>query len=102
MYTCVRCPWARFAGYSFQTRIRFAGFTVLYDYTLDPCRPLPGLAGGVLILRWRWKLQRVFYSAGLCYMFFSGTCTIPRTTNPRTTIPNVTIPRTTNPRTDQS
>jgi hypothetical protein len=26
--TLVRCLWARFAGYSFQTRIRFARFTV--------------------------------------------------------------------------
>jgi hypothetical protein len=27
-YTHVRCPWARFAGWSYQMRICFAGFTV--------------------------------------------------------------------------
>ncbi len=32
---------------------------------LDPCRSLPGLARGVLIVRRRWTLLRVCYSAGL-------------------------------------
>ncbi len=29
----MRCPWARIAGCSYQTRIRFAGFTVLGVYS---------------------------------------------------------------------
>jgi hypothetical protein len=41
---------------------------------MDPCRPLPGLAGGVLVVSWRWKLQRMVAIAGLysqlsrCYL----------------------------------
>ncbi len=33
---------------------------------LDPCHPLPGLAGCVLKVRWRWKLQRVCRTTSLC------------------------------------
>jgi hypothetical protein len=33
---------------------------------MDPGRPLPELAGRILIVRWRWKLQRVGRTAGLC------------------------------------
>ncbi len=32
---------------------------------LDPCLPLPGLAGRLLIVRWRWKQLRVCRTAGL-------------------------------------
>ncbi len=31
---------------------------------LDPCRPLPGLAGGVLIIRWGWTKDPVYKDAG--------------------------------------
>ncbi len=37
----------------------------LYNQTLDPCRPLPGLAEYILKVRWRWKLQRLCRTAGL-------------------------------------
>ncbi len=30
---------------------------------LDPCHPLSGLAGRVLIVRWKWKLQTVSRTA---------------------------------------
>ncbi len=38
----------------------------LYNQTLDPCRPLPGLAEHILKVQWRWKLQKVCRTAGLC------------------------------------
>jgi hypothetical protein len=47
-YSHVRCPRARFAGCSYQTRIRFAGFTVhsQSDYTIFAARgPLTPAAG---------------------------------------------------------
>jgi hypothetical protein len=33
---------------------------------LDPCCPLPGLAGYILKVWWRWKLERVCRTAGVC------------------------------------
>jgi hypothetical protein len=36
------------------------------NLTLDPYHPLPGLPGRVLIVRHRWKLERVSRTAGLC------------------------------------
>ncbi len=37
----------------------------LYRKPPDPCRPLPGLAGCVLIMGWKLTLQRVCCTAGL-------------------------------------